>query len=165
MGGSHAPSFQGYKGIMCAECDRNYYVSVDNQCRYCNVGGEDHMAEAKVVYSIGSMAGFAMVSLALLLYLQPPGSDGVIVKCLNNFGFCKKTKEEREHDARAPPRFPISAEKFKIFLVFFQIFSTFESSQIVVWPTMLKFYMTRFNVTSLDLLYVVLCVIDITMFI
>jgi hypothetical protein len=119
-------------------CDRNYYVASGKTCELCIIGGEDKMQEAQIFYTTAGSVMLVFSAFMIWTYLRNPFAS----------------TEGAKRGAQAP-RFPISAEKFKIFLVFLQIFSTFESAQIVQWPTDLKRYMAFFSLANIDLLNLV----------
>jgi hypothetical protein len=61
----------------------------------------------------------------------------------------------------------VSPEKFKIFLVYAQIFSTLDSSQIVIFPRTLKEYMSKFSIATIDIFNVLAfdCVVRLSFWI
>jgi hypothetical protein len=130
----------GYQGVLCSVCEDEYYLTANRRCDFCNLGVGDEETSKKVYYALFA-TGFLLGNLAIFLFLRTGAKQA-------KKGAVKSTRVTIDQ----APLLLVSAEKFKIFLIFFQIFSTFESSQIIEWPTLLRQYMARFSFANLDIL-------------
>ena len=161
---------EGYVGVLCGVCEKNYFRAGDKTCKTCVGAGDPELTAT--LYAVGSVCFFAFMMLAIQTYLRDDDGAGLfkaILCCIHGKKKNDKTKiipsmsedpEDLNNAGRSAAGDDLDyskswyfrPEKFKIMLAFIQIYSGFKGTYNVTWPWLVSEYMRQLSGFNLDLL-------------